>query len=248
MNLFVMAYLLRVAGAEEVSIGSARTLYQQAMSTENIVEQQKIAAESLDIYKTVLLEEKESSWISHPHVWVDMGNVALIGKDIGYASFAYHKATQLDPSLPSAAQNLRWIEKQYLVEWSVTKKNSMWNTVFFWKGWLPTVGSIALSSLMFAIALFVPKRLVLWRQIAVVCWLVLWIGVVVDLFAPQKCVVITDNAMLRSADQVSAPLVHTKALPPGISMEILQQQDIWTQVQLPSGEKGWVSSTAVLAL
>ena len=248
MNLFVMAYLLRVAGAEEVSIVSARTLYQQAMSTENIVEQQKIATQSLDIYKTVLLEGKDSSWTSHPHVWVDMGNVALMTKDIGYASFAYHTATQLDPSLPSAKQNLRWIEGQYLPEWSVTQKNSMWDTVFFWKGWLPTIGSIAVSTLLLAMALFVPKRFVLWRQIALVGWLVLWIGVLVDLFAPQKCVVITDNAMLRSADQVSAPLVHTEALPPGISMEILQQQDIWTQVRLASGEKGWVSSTAVLAL
>lgn len=226
--------------AEELSIQAVQQEYKEALELEN-------RNERLDAFSTAqkqfarLVEENPDC----PELLTDWGNAALGASDFGVAAFAYHEALRLQPRLSRAKQNMQWIESQ-LPDWA---QSTTVSDPLLWGEWFSIVERLFLLMGMFVLLCFTlhRKRFNL-SVVLVLLWCSLGLSISMDWFEPPKAFVFKTEAILRAADSNGAPALMSKEIPPGTKLEVLKSQGNWIQVNLDSGEKGWLPKSKVLTI
>lgn len=230
--------------SESARLSEAVETYHKAMETTDRADRISLFRRSAAIF--------ESLAATHPHsaaLRVDTANAALGAADFGRASLYYHRALAIDPDIDQAKANLAAIQSNNHRE--NPSSQAALATTFFLNGKLSGEKRLLLAAVFFAIGVLL---IIPWRKnsrkvlsfLAVIPFVV-WIWLMAGVYAQQKSadVVVMTEAFLKSADNPGASNLTGSPVEPGSAFSVIQQRGSWIQVENTSGQKGWISDSAI---
>lgn len=179
----------------------------------------------------------------------------------GQASIWYRRALALDPWLPEAQQNLRYVQGQLGFHWFepdgkvaqllARTPRWQWRTAFFTSAWLAAISLVWL-------VWFMPRQGRRWPLVTLLClgtFLTIGFGIfwLMKVRQPAPFVVrlvniVSPESAARSAPAEAAGMVIP--LKPGSELLPIREEGFWTYVEIPGGDaahptRGWVRTTTV---
>ena len=193
-----------------------------------------------------------------PELLADWGNAALGAQELGTAALAYRRALRLDPTLDRARRNLSWVRGRMPNWLAKPESKGAMDSLFFWHYSLTAPERHLIGAAAFFVAVLLcapwsrsPRRRRILRRFAVLfaaIWIAAFASVMLSADAAPGAVVVSDGALLRSADSLGAPATLARPLPAGAEVTLLEARDVWTRVMLADGTSGWLPSSTVEAI
>ena len=237
--LFVLGLgMVNESAAERPSVQSVQQEYHQALTIDDRNERTQAFSVLLPQLYQLAQENPQS-----PEILADWGNTALGASELGIAAFAYHQALEHNPRLGRARQNRQWIEAQ-LPAWA---QSTALSDPLLWGEWFSLVERmfLMLTSFLLLCSTIHFRRFNLAIPL-IFLWASLGLSIGVSQLQPANAFVYKPDAILRAADSSGAPAVRNREIPPGTKVQIMKSQGNWTQIQLYSGEKGWLPKAKLL--
>lgn len=178
------------------------------------------------------------------NLFYNLGNAYFRAGDSGRAILNYQRALQLEPQLPEADANLRYVRDE---------SRALEMTVPSWRNLLG-VRDVRLLTLSACVLAWLAVFLLVWRRrglmIALAALCLLGAGAIAaGLFLAETgahgkgaAVVVAKETQARvaTADTAGAVLF----LPPGSEVQLLKQRGEWTYAALPNNLRGWIPANA----
>lgn len=196
--------------------------------------------------------------VQNVELFVNLGNAALQGEQIGTAIWAYRRVLAIEPGHRQARQNLEHA-RTLLPTWVPRPSSStLLDTFFFWHQTMPRSGRTLLAALVFLIAGAFLSAWVRWRRpwarnVAVLCALV-WIALsAISMWtsvrgAADEVVITVPQVIARAADSAGAPARFAQPLPAGTEAHVLERREPWVRIRLANGRDAWVRASSVTAV
>lgn len=236
--------------------------YQTAIDATNRNERVQLFSRAEMIFARVASERVSSNDQSipfsadvNPDLFLNWGNAALGAEHLGAAILAYRRALEMDPQNGPAKDNLLHA-RSLLPDWIPTPEDQVGFGSFFdgvrqlgkgqWRG----IASILFLIAFALLAIYIRTNRTAFRNLAILaigCWVAaLGIGWIPSgAIETADAVVIADEASVRSADSINAPLRFPKPLLSGSEVKVLESRDQWIRVGLSDGREGWLKSSAI---
>jgi tetratricopeptide (TPR) repeat protein len=242
------------SAADEGRVQLAVDAYLEAMETSDRHQRVQRFAQAEQLFRRLLDGDAQHPPLRNAELFVNAGNAALQAERVGPAIAAYRRALALDPRHARARQNLAYA-RSLVPDWARRPDSPHYlDTLFFWHALLTPaqVSLVACGWFLVAAILFAwghatnrsPARF-----LAALPWLI-WLILTLSLWwnrtghAPGEVVVVTET-VLRSADSENASPRLANPLPSGAELDLLQQQDRWSEVRVPGGRTGWLLTSAL---
>jgi len=241
--LLILLFCMSPTAEGEISSGISelQTSYQEAMGIEAHTERQQAM---LSVQH--LLKSHVDRYPDDGEAWTNLGTVSLHVSDRGRAVLAYEKAQRLGVEEALIERNLTEINAG-LPSWVQRSENSLWQDALIWTT-LPLVYQWMFFNVC-GVVLLVGWRYSIRYRLVLIPWTALAVGLGVSwLNSLEPLVVVMESTPLRSADHAQAPLVRNDWMPTGAQLMVVQHQQEWVQVQLPSGVQGWLPQASIADL
>jgi hypothetical protein len=244
----LLALLVGAAGpraAHAAPLDDGRAAYQQALAAtgDPAARQRHFATAATQ------LGEAARAAGDRPELLTDWGNAALGAGDVGTAALAYRRALAIDADAARARQNLAWVRAQLPPELRPRDQGAT-STLLFFHAWPRSSRALA-GAVAFALAvlLLVPwgRRVRGVRGLAILPALV-WAAMMMSLVLQaddSADAVVTQAAVLRTADGGAAPAALASPVPAGAEVVVVEWRGDWSRVRLASGTAGWLPREAV---
>lgn len=235
------------AGPEPEAIAEARAHYQAALAETDGLRRVRLFARAERTLRDVAATHPQAVELQ-----VDWGNAALGARDFGNAALAYRRALRAAPGNERAAANLSWLRNRLPVWLPRPASAGTLDSLLFWRGrftatQLHLIGAAAFAVAALALAAWFQMRRRGLRAIALAAAIV-WLGSTGSALATGTAtgaVVLTDGALLRSADSVGASPAFANPLPAGTEVAVLETRPGWHRVSLADATKGWLPTSAL---
>lgn len=182
--------------------------------------------------------------------FVNAGNAALGAADFGAAALNYKRALTIDPNNEQARTNYAYIRSVQGEDQADDAQ--VLSTTFFLSNALSPDLRLLIAACLFAltILLIIPwssknRRLFIYlASIPALLWLWVILGMA---FAPAPDeAVVMQETYLKTADNIGASNAATRPAQPGESVKkIITERNGWCQIQLVSGQQGWVTCSTI---
>ena len=200
----------------------------------------------------------EDETFRNASLYVNMGNAALQGEQLGDAILAYRRALQIEPGHGQARQNLDHA-RRLLPGWVPRPdRNTLLDTFLFWYQAMSRSGRALVSTICFALTCVLLSIAIRWkigwaRHTAVFVGVV-WLAMVAlgqwDQWssAADQVVVTTPNVVARAADSAGAPARFAEPLPAGTEAQVIERREKWSRIRLANHRDAWVRASAVTSV
>lgn len=189
----------------------------------------------------------------------NLGNTHFRLKDLGRAILHYRRALLHAPGDARVAANLAYAREKVEPQISATGETQLVDRLLFWnrnvsrnaRCWLAALASIA--GWGFLLAQLRWRRLpLLWLGAAcVVLGLASSLTVYVELNRESRtpaAVVVMPNSKLRQGRGENYEPILKQSLGSGVEVTVLDRRADWCEVQLVSGQTGWLPATAIVLI
>ena len=236
--------------SSETLLGEAVETYTAALGTE--ARDARLAAfrRAKHLFAAVAEQRREAA----PALYTNLGNAALLSRDLGGAVLAYRRALAVAPDSAQARQNLEHA-RSLVPDWVPTPQPSgLWNHLI-----RPEPASqsarFRLGALFCAAAALLRAAGIRWRRSSLrqaalypaLVWLLLVGSAVLGhQHARLRAAVVTvDETLARSADSQLAPSAFPEPLPGGTEVGIVDTRPPWARVRLANGDDVWVAESSL---
>lgn len=245
LGIMTHADTLYAQNAQDTAYAQAADAYHKALQTRD-------RAERLANFKRAEMQfEALSKQNPHNEAYdVNAGNAALGAADFGAAALHYKRALTIDPNNEQARTNYAYIRSVQGEDQADDAQ--VLTTTFFLSNALTPDLRLLIAACLFAltILLIIPwssknRRLFIYlASIPAILWLWVILGMA---FAPAPDeAVVMQETFLKTADNIGASNAAPRPAQPGESVKkILTERNGWCQIQLVSGQQGWVTCSAI---
>jgi hypothetical protein len=194
--------------------------------------------------------------VPNSHLWIGLGNAALQAENLGMAIYAFRQVMRVEPNNAQALQNLRFARALIPDPFRVEQELPFLETLFFWQMLMSRQQTMVVGASLFLVfsvllALGIGFGRPRMRALAILpfaLWLILLLSLALQGPIPaDDAVVVVDSTVLYSADSENSPPRFTTPLPDGVELQVVQERDRWTEVEV-AGRTGWLRSTAILPI
>lgn len=190
-----------------------------------------------------------------PELQVNLGNSALAGERLGPAILAYRRALVAAPTHAQAGQNLEharsllptWVPRP---EPAGRLESSPLVRLFRDPAALPGLAAVCFAAASLCLAAGIRWNRAGLRLLGAVCALA-WLALLAQsLWGPggtrsRAAVVISEDAIARSADSALATLALSQPLPEGTEVQWVESRSPWARVRLANGRDVWLLESAL---
>ena len=197
----------------------------------------------------------EDRAVRNADLYVNLGNAALQGEQLGDAILAYRRALEIEPGHRRATRNLEHA-RSILPQWVPRpEQDTLLDTFFFWHQSLSRSGRQLVATICFAmvcVLLAISIRFKRhWVRHAAVLLGVVWLALTALaswpwwVLASDQVVVTAPQVVARAADSSGAPASFAEPLPAGTEGEVIERRDQWNRIRLANNRDAWVRASAV---
>lgn len=215
--------------------------------------QQKQYQQAIQLYDSLLNQGYYSA-----NLYFNLGNAHYQMGQIAEAIYYYEKAKEITGHRPAIKFNLEMARQQtrdqiesipefFVVRWWKSLVNTFsantWATISIVFLWL-SLGSAALYMFFKALAI---RKLGFFSS--AVFLLLFGIGMIMgyqrhqSVHADDEAIVFATNAYVKSTPDPSGTDLFI--LHEGVKVEVVDQLEAWSQIQLPDGKQGWIKESAI---
>ena len=236
------------ASAQAGSLDGARAAYREALDETDRLLRVRLFAKAERALRPLAATHPRASALQ-----VDWGNAALGAQDAGRAVLAYRRALRLAPGNARARANLAWLRDQQPVWLPRPASAGAIDSLLFWRerftpAQLLLAGAVAFAGAALLLAPWSPRQ-PRWRRSAGAVLLLAWMAATASaLFTDDHddaLVVVTDGAVLRTADSLGAAPAFANPLPAGTELGRIESRQAWLRVALADGTVGWLPAASV---
>lgn len=257
--VFMFTNASQAADAPEETLRQAVEAYQTAMDTTDRAARLNQFHQAELLFQQLTAAEADppsapTRWQS-ADLYVNLGNAALGGEHLGTAILAYRRALTLDPDHSRARQNLQHA-RSILPDWVPTPEPSggfdslltFLQRLTFSELQSIAAGMFVLAALLLAAAFRFQQKILGKLAVLPGCvWLFFMAASMIRLANQdvRAAVIIVPEVTARAADSHGAPPKLSQPLPSGTEVEVLEQRDEWSRVQLVDRREAWLPTTSL---
>lgn len=207
-----------------------------------------------------LYEQLRQQGVSHPSFYLNQGNVALLADDLPAALLAYHRGLRLRPHDRALQAQRTWAREQVAYPQPGAFARPPVEHRPPWLPRLPVLAGLALTWLLFAVGCVALTRAAMGRSGRLVSFGIaafLLAGLIGGALVWQEnddreeerhplVVIAQDGVLLRRGNGEVYPRRSDVPLPRGVEARWRFERGDWVQIELGSGEVGWVPREYVL--
>ncbi|GAB5406162.1 MAG: hypothetical protein Aurels2KO_43930 [Aureliella sp.] len=256
---WLVALLPSLAGQEQPKslVQAAVDSYASALELQDRSEQLAAFRHSQQLFQQAIEANTAADRESSPELWLAFANASLQSEKVGWAILGYRSALASEPSNTQAVQNLRFARSLVTGWQSPQSDGEFGDTLFFWRtSYSQSAQNLFAAGLFFAagicaaVAIASRRSWILWIGGALIAaWIVFCIPIFIDALEERRqlAVIVSDEAILRTADTPGAPERLTAPIPGGAELTVLSRRGDWVEVEIPQGS-GWLRAHEIRSL
>ena len=192
-----------------------------------------------------------------PSILYNLGNAHFRSGKVGHAVAAYLAARRYAPTDPDIKANLKFVLEQTQDQLETSKSQSIWSTLLFWVDYLNYKVWLYIAMLAFATFLFLAGLRTLKSELTQALNPILITASIIAIFGFVSCYLKHSNNFLWGAVTSDKASIHSSPSEGGVKIFELgsgapfikiDSTDLWVQIELSDGKRGWIKKVDSLIL